>query len=423
MSKNLNNLTDKENHLLTQLAYYSHGIPMKDIPIKIEDLNNLDDSVISKDVYNQLIDAGFDELEITAINNDRETGFGAIAFKDSYNNTGISFRGTDMKELQDWGDNISTMILGTSKQSEQSLEFFNNNKDENGNNFLYGHSKGGELATSILVNNYLEIAQTHVLNPQPINPCKLTLDQKTVLNSSKYDVVVNEGDYVWFLGLNPYIDNIRFSNKVPGTNSHNQISVDYGSDGNIVISNKAPLNIFIGSNISTIIGLFQTPSSLFTFLNNQYNRIIDYVLNDMLEDAKKVISYLEGKVKEFINVAKDAWNTFVDNAKILYKSVTEWIYKTFNTGYKYATSNPIIKVDTHKLRNYADRLESVNRRLNSIDSRMNSLYWSVGFLDLFALLQADLFTDESLRLKRCISYLDHTASDFEKVERNIISRL
>ena len=190
-----------------------------------------------------------------------------------------------------------------------------------------------------------------------------------------------------------------------------------------MISNKAPLNIFIGSNISTIIGLFQTPSSLFTFLNNQYNRIIDYVLNDMLEDAKKVISYLEGKVKEFINVAKDAWNTFVDNAKILYKSVTEWIYKTFNTGYKYATSNPIIKVDTHKLRNYADRLESVNRRLNSIDSRMNSLYWSVGFLDLFALLQADLFTDESLRLKRCISYLDHTASDFEKVERNIISRL
>ena len=139
------------------------------------------------------------------------------------------------------------------------------------------------------------------------------------------------------------------------------------------------------------------------------------------------ITWLVDKTCELVGKALNWTKRKIDELKQFViseiKRAKQWFNETFNTGYKYATSNPIIKVDTHKLRSYADRLESVNRRLNSIDSRMNSLYWSVGFLDLFALLQADLFTDESLKLKRCISYLDHTASDFEKAERNIISRL
>lgn len=76
-----------------------------------------------------------------------------------------------------------------------------------------------------------------------------------------------------------------------------------------------------------------------------------------------------------------------------------------------------IKVDTYKLNQYAQRIQQVNSRIARLDGRLNSLYWKVGLLDLWNLMQADAMTCYSWRLLRCQDYLYQTANDFESVEK------
>lgn len=111
------------------------------------------------------------------------------------------------------------------------------------------------------------------------------------------------------------------------------------------------------------------------------------------------------------------------NVKTFYSSVVGniegFINKNFNSGYKTASADPIVRVDTAKLRAYADRLESVNKRLVTLDKRMDDLYFKVGLRDLFNLIQADLLTGSNWRISNCAKYLDETANDFEGTERNV----
>ena len=80
-----------------------------------------------------------------------------------------------------------------------------------------------------------------------------------------------------------------------------------------------------------------------------------------------------------------------------------------------------IIVDTYKLNQYAQRIADVNRRINRLDYRLNSLYSGVGLQGLWNLMQADALTCYSWRLLRCQSFLLQTASDFDKVERELVS--
>ena len=80
-----------------------------------------------------------------------------------------------------------------------------------------------------------------------------------------------------------------------------------------------------------------------------------------------------------------------------------------------------IKVDTYKLRTYADRIANVNRRISILDRRLDALYSRVGLLGLWNLMSADILVGYSWRLSRCQAYLQDTAVDFEQVEKSIIN--
>lgn len=147
-------------------------------------------------------------------------------------------------------------------------------------------------------------------------------------------------------------------------------------------------------------------------------------------------------IKAGIVVAGTAWainaiNTLGDNlkkvsveiysdVKTFYSSVVgnieSFINQNFNSGYRTASSEPAIKLDTAKLRAYACRLNVVNNRLVSLDRRMDELYLKVGLRDLFNLIQADLLTGSNWRVTNCAKYLDETANDFDAVERNVVGQ-
>lgn len=141
-------------------------------------------------------------------------------------------------------------------------------------------------------------------------------------------------------------------------------------------------------------------------LGNLVDMVCDFVdtLMDIAENIKQWVSDLKDTIKDTIKKI---------GAKL----------KSLTAGFKYATANPQILVNTYNLRDYASRLEIVNSRISRLDRRMDQLYWRVGLRDLWNLMQADLLTGYSWRLLRASSYLYNTASDFENAEHAITNNL
>ena len=98
-----------------------------------------------------------------------------------------------------------------------------------------------------------------------------------------------------------------------------------------------------------------------------------------------------------------------------------WVANFFYNGKGYAQANPLIKVNTVLLDNYAQRLHAVNSRIAKIDERIDSLYWRVGLLDLWNLMCADIFTGYSGHLTRCASYLSEISADLVNIENELTS--
>ncbi|MBE6920028.1 MAG: DUF2974 domain-containing protein [Ruminococcaceae bacterium] len=103
-------------------------------------------------------------------------------------------------------------------------------------------------------------------------------------------------------------------------------------------------------------------------------------------------------------------------------NASAWFNSNFNSGYRTASFDPTIRVDTAKLRGYAERLGKVNQRLTTLDGRMDDLYFKVGLRDLFNLIHADLWTGSNWRITNCAKYLNETANDFEGTERNVVGQ-
>lgn len=108
-------------------------------------------------------------------------------------------------------------------------------------------------------------------------------------------------------------------------------------------------------------------------------------------------------------VIKDAILDFFDSVKNTIDIIIEWFHNTFNNGARYVKEHPYFKADTDRLYHYAARLQRVNSRLSSLDSDLRSLYWQVGFLDLWDILLANMLTCESDSLNKAKNYLMDTA--------------
>lgn len=312
----LSNLNDKQNMLLTQLSYESDVLKDNYNGMTLEEIATVIPDEGTQKELQALCDAGLGSLRIKDVDNDSVTGFGAIAFADESGNTGFSFRGTDgisWESLNDWGDNIAAMVTGTSAQSVQAESFFDANRDSSGNNYLYGHSKGGELSESVYANNYSDINGVHLLNPQPLNPYALTQDQLAAMQSNKVDIVVVEGDYVWFLGRLPSYGNVRIA-EGNGKNAHlyDSIADMYDVDGNITQGSQPwwEYAVYYGLILPVTTGL-QAFGGAIGFVYNCVVRVVDFVKNDFLPAAKEFIDWVADGLKKFGDGCKE----FVDGLK------------------------------------------------------------------------------------------------------------
>ena len=163
-----------------------------------------------KEIMQEIKDAGLGYLNLKDIEDDNKTGFFALALEDSNNNIGIIFRQTNGKS--GWMNNITEYLGNDSDQIKQAKTFFKRNKEKNGNNYLYGHSLGGNLVAHLYLKNYEDISNAFTYNGTPIDPKLLTTkEQINAFNDEKYDPVVIGGDIVAELkDKTPYENNVRY---------------------------------------------------------------------------------------------------------------------------------------------------------------------------------------------------------------------
>ncbi len=443
----LSNYSDYQNNLLNRVAYCDLGEwnAGDDLLTVLENSEDND----CKDLAEKLRSANITDLKIKDyVNNNDNSGFAAIAFEDANSGeVGISFRGTENLDeiISDIGnvikggekeqlinnqidmiDNASTAITGDSLQAQEALAFYLNNRSEEGKNILFGHSKGGELAAEVFSEYFDEILCAHVINPQPINWTKLTKEQKAVFKSSKFDATVIDGDFVWLLGGVPYpvriIKNNGSDDSLVGP--HFLTSAKYDEETGEAEMEEEPYKEYIGQGLlgsaaCIIITGIQSGYANITELRSDIKEAYEIFAKDIKEGALKlydaiVVGY--NKIKDSIIDVNDSIENFIN---IIGSAVKDWYNSTFNKGNISTAELQVISVDTQKLRSYAQRLQSVNSRVSRLDSRLDSLYWNVGLLGLWNLMQADMLTGYSWRLNRCSSYLNETANDLEQIEQNL----
>ncbi len=248
---NLDDLTDEQKALLSQLSYLDfdlekyHKAKEENPDLKLSDMGDMlsnpnetylgnmtgskndlatklivkyiaGESTTEKQFYQKLVDAGLGDLKIEDIEYDKKSGFDAICFKDEAGNTGFSFRGTDLSSFKDATIDVQEYLTNSSPQHEKAQEFFSRNMNDDSTNYVYGHSLGGNLSEHVYLNNYNNISETFVINATPIDE-RLFVDQGQINafnDPDKFKCNIIDGDPVSQLKDNSlYKDNIRYIEK------------------------------------------------------------------------------------------------------------------------------------------------------------------------------------------------------------------
>ena len=274
----LSNLTDYQKSLLTRLAYIDidfqefQSLKKKETTITISTLKSLikhpNDpylgnlqipklkkfltgiTITTTEFIDEIKFAGLSDLEIIDFASDQKSGFNAICFKDSSQNIGFSFRGTDLKTLSSLAtDGLADLEAFLTNNTEQIIEaqtLFNQNKNNSGQNFLYGHSLGGFLAEFVYLENHENISNIFVINPLHIDSPLLDNSLKIYAfnNPKKFQCFVTGGDYVSFINEPAlFANNIRYvknNNKSQNNPFGNHLieSAKFSKDGYFIECSK-----------------------------------------------------------------------------------------------------------------------------------------------------------------------------------------
>ena len=152
------------------------------------------------------------------------------------------------------------------------------------------------------------------------------------------------------------------------------------------------------------------------------NNWIQHRINDMgialYSTAMSLRTFVDRGTGALDDIMRSVYQGFI----IALTGVTYCYCANTNPGYRYASENTYIELNTAVMRSYADRLNSVNRRVCDLDRRMDALYKQVGLRDLQKLIRADLMTGYNWHIVNCARYLEDTANDFDTVERDVSSQ-
>ena len=147
----------------------------------------------------------------------------------------------------------------------------------------------------------------------------------------------------------------------------------------------------------------------------------------IIEFAKTMISLADFAIKKIIEIGSELLQGLYDSLVNMKNGFEKFLDTNFNIGYQYALANPLLVVDTVRMRDYASRLTKVNNRVKNVDNRISKLYGKVIKIEdligsaqrLSKLIRANVLLGNSPKLTKSAEYLNNAATDFETAEKKI----
>ncbi len=418
--------TDVEMAVLSKLVYDTNTGNME---VELHDILEINENKLRRELgsqYNEVIDGLMEkskEYKITLAENDKKTGFAAMAVCGTDNDVTVVCRGTegfnifgseDSRKDVFYGD--YGLIAGTGETAQhKQMEIFLNNLEQKGYDDYYfsGHSLGGNLAmyAALYLAKTGKVKGVITFNAPNFNSVFCEKYKKEIEMISAYTThYQNECDIVSSINGENVFGNVIICKTAD--NDTNEFDFDDHMLSSYDICNNS---IVISSNDKSDIAI--TTGSVAT----QGDTIIKTAAVSFLLAGASGISIVASA-----GIALVAFVSIVITVAVVsyvVHIVKQWAFE-HSDGYKYANSNPYILIDTDKMRDYAAQLSALSSRSKTLDRRMNSLYWNLGIewdtiANLGRLLKAEVVLDYAHRLDQCADYLNETANEFENVEREI----
>lgn len=435
----LSSLTDREQNLLMQLSYCNvdpntgTSKTMGDLIASLRDSgalsSELASAISSSPALMDLKLVGYSNYDSWTANTtdpSRTSGFVGYAFEDSSGDRGLVFRGT--QDAMDWVDNAGASAFGDSLQVQHALDFFATYGNSDGGNYVFGHSKGGNLATEVFINNLDIVEGAHVFNAQPVNWLLLTPEQQAALRSSRYDFAAVDRDLVSKIGVTPYETrfvqlNPDYADTVFGP--HDLKAALYDDSGNGYAIQPQP---FVDKLLeAAVAGLFHylatQPWALGTVA---IATAIEWVVDGMsqlqqfyevlVEKASGVVNKIAGLPAALMGALS---NFFAELGNALKKRLQDILGRLGRAAARMAGP---VRVSTGQLRHVAATLGRVQGRISTIDRRLDRLTSLIEPEKKVVLIAIDWSVGYDYRLARCISYLNSAAQRFESGELALVTR-
>lgn len=173
------------------------------------------------DIINTLIETGLGDLKITHLSDYpliSPSGFKALTFEDSYGNVGISYKGSDMtmstSTIREWLEsNILEYFASDSPQAKEAVQYFLEHKSIDKDNYIYGHSLGGNLVSHVYLNCFKDIKFAFSINGTPVNQKLIDNEEKEKAfnDKEKFSFNVISGDIIGQLkSCEKYKNNVNY---------------------------------------------------------------------------------------------------------------------------------------------------------------------------------------------------------------------
>ncbi|MFK9090274.1 Mbeg1-like protein [Bacillus salipaludis] len=479
----LSNLTAEENYLLLRFSYLDIPDSIKinpnnpwkfeDIVNKMGDLSQYENKKDFKAIYDYVNGpngGNLANIQLTNYQNNNpkwedafhgklDSGFVGYALKDDEGNAAALFRGSEslgkpLHVLTDWTSNVEAGVGQEIQQQKEAAQFYKDNIfGAVGDTYVMGHSKGGNLASYVLVHffNQDKNLKAYAVNGAPINWWILSKEQQEVLKGDRNMYIVHQDDAVSQLGHVPYVDKtIKTKNKL-GTlalisavlaygslalDAHSLDAVEFDENGNFIgASDGASTGRMIGNFIFSGIML---PLSFDALTDKAAASIkqavfqmlitIDFKIREMKQKLDEKLLQIKIECIRYIFTVmkvsqklKQELSRFFDQFIEKAKSFAALLWNQLAGGFGFAVE-PILKVDLSRLAYYSSRLQAVKRRTQHVNSMIDSLYREADLLDLGHVLKADLLTNFHFRLNENINYLNRTMELLEKGEAALLRK-
>ncbi|WP_251548759.1 Mbeg1-like protein [Neobacillus muris] len=452
----LDNLNDEEKNILLQLSYFDlpegryKGLTVEEIWQKVKRIpdNGGDARREALEEYfhsDRFEDSSLANVTLNGYQNNNpnmggrsESGFVGYAWGDGDGNAAAVFRGSenplDWEHFKtDWVSNGSAGIGNEIQQQEEADRFYQQFIHQAvGEKYVFGHSKGGNLASYVFVHNLDDGLSGYVINGAPIFWPALTRRQQDALKGERFDFIAYEGDFVHDLGFAPYVDKVVEINKnfyLDPFYPHYETSVEFINGrfekvrpGGIHSPGHLMGEIIRFELVYVIHGAREIYQAALA-LRDAALVVIQASWKGMKEAAEQVIDGCVAVYKGLKNVTSKVIHDVRNVFSKLQQRVNLVLKRNGHALFGgHITVEPYIQVNLHRLAYYAHRLQAIKRLTADINDRIDSLYMEVGIMGFDNLLKADILTTFHFTLNQNINYLNTALSLLDGAESKLLAK-